>query len=205
MFDFRFDDADPPVALEVTSIVDPPFIATARIADRVADELTQIVRREGLGRWYVGVVAGTPLKPLQSRILEAIRFNAPRPPGISDIRRAPEGDPAVVIYSWRSDPDRIPKPLSGFAKELDEAVRSNQSKLAAAVGFERQLAVDLIDMRAEDPASTPVPPLPREIDVVWVFNRSTTSSRTEPMAWWSTGRDWSLSHPWPPVTRVQFL
>ena len=65
MFDFRFDHARPEVALEVTSIVDPNFVATSRIASRVADGLTEVVTKERLGRWYVEVVAGTRLNPIR--------------------------------------------------------------------------------------------------------------------------------------------
>ena len=199
MFDFRFDNVTPKVALEITSIVDPHFIATSRIASRVEDQLTETVKKEGLGRWYVGVVAGTRVKPIVHAILDSIRMRAPLPEGVKSVQRADGGEPGVVIYTWLSDPDCVPQPLPGFTQELEGAIRDNQTKLAMAQGYEHHLAIDLLAWRAQDPASTPPPRFPDDLDVLWVFNRSTTARRTEPLAWWSTGGEWSLSHPWPTV------
>lgn len=200
MFDFRFDRARPKVALEVTSIVDPHFIAASRVASRVADGLTEVVTKEGLGRWYVEVVAGARLNPIRQAILDSIQIGAPLPAGVKSVKQADGGEPGVVIYTWLSDPDRGIQPLTGFTQELDEAVSSNRKKLAMAKGYERHLAVDLLAWRAQDPALTPPPSLPNDIDVLWVFNRYTTAHRTDPIAWWiARHNEWSLSHPSPPV------
>lgn len=193
LFDIRFDSPRPPVALEVTSIVDPPFIATARIADPVADELTQIVLEEGRGRWYVEVTAGTPLRPIRGAILEVIREGVPGPAGVTRVWQADGGEPGVVITTWSS---AGATPLVGFTGELQEAIHSNLAKLAHAEGFERHLAVDLCALRASDPAATPTPPFHAGINVLWVIRTTITAGRTEPMAWWSTGGEWSFSHDW---------
>jgi hypothetical protein len=193
LFDVRFDSAEPPVALEVTSIVDPHFIATARIADPIAEELTQIAIDEGLGRWYVEVVAGTPLRPIKEAILAAIKEDANLPAGVLNVSQADDGEPGVVIGTWLSaGASAIP----GFTSELHEAIQANVTKLAQAAGFERHLAVDLRALRASDPSRSPAPHLPAELDVLWVIKTSVTQARSEPIAWWSTGGEWSFSHDW---------
>lgn len=193
MFDVRFDAPDPLVALEVTSIVDPPFIATARIADPIADELTEVAIDEGLGRWYVNLVAGTLLRPIKAAILDAIRGNGDLPTGVMDISRADNGEPGVVIGTWSS---ASAVALHGFTAELLEAIEANVGKLVRAQGYERHLAVDLRALRARDPSRSPVPPLPAEIDVLWVIRSTIPAGWAEPMAWWSTGEGWSTSRNW---------
>ncbi len=202
LFDVRFDDPEPPVALEVTSIVDPHFIATARIADPIADELSQIAIDEDLGRWYVEVVAGTRLRPIKMAILEAIKGHGGAPPGVVSIERAGNGEPEVVICTWSSDPQAVPQPLPGFSSELERAIEAKRAKLGRAEGYEHHLAVDLQAWRAQDPTETPPPCLPPEIDVLWVVHTSVIGSRLEPMAWWSSGEEWSLSHDWLPSSTI---
>ena len=105
-----------------------------------------------------------------------------------------------MVYTWLSDPAHALQPLTGFIQELEEAISSNRTKLSMAKGYERHLAVDLLAWRADDPAVTPPPSLPDGIDVLWVFNRSASAHRTDPIAWWTTRHnEWSLSHPRPPV------
>ena len=197
LFDVRFDDPEPPIALEVTSIVDPHFIETARVAHSVADELTQLAVEEHLGRWYVEVVAGTRLSPIKQAILGAIKGNVACPRGVKNIKQADDGEPEVVIVTSLSDPQPIPQPLPGFAKELERAIKAKRAKLGRAEGYEHHLAVDLQAMRAQDPAKTPPPCLPPEIDVLWVVNTSSVGQRLEPIAWWSSGGEWMFSHEWP--------
>lgn len=194
LFDIRFDSAEPPVALEVTSIVDPPFIATARTADPVAQEMTRAAIDEGLGRWYVNVVAGTRLRPISEDLLDVIRAGGGRlPDGVIDVSPADDGEPGVVIGTWLSS---AAVALPGFTQELIEAVTANEGKLALAEGYERHLAVDLRALRASDPKMTVAPTLPATLDLLWVIRTTITQTRTEPMAWWSDGGEWSTSHDW---------
>ena len=194
LFDIRFDSADPPVALEVTSIVDPPFIATARTADPVAQEMTRAVIDEGLGRWYVNVVAGTRLRPISEDLLDVIRAGGGRlPEGVIDVSPADDGEPGVVIGTWSSS---AAVALPGFTQELIEAISANESKLELAERYEHHLAVDLRTLRASDPSMTPAPELPRSIDLLWVVRTTISQLRAEPMAWWSDGGEWSTSHDW---------
>lgn len=197
LFDVRFDAADPPVALEITSIVDPPFIATARIADPVAEALTMTAKEESLGRWYVEIVAGTRLKSIGPAILNVIKTQAPLPQGVQTVQKAKDGEHGVVICTWSSDTQEVLQPLPGFTSELERALRKKQAKLGRAEGYERHLAVELRALRAQDPSQTPVPTLPPTIDVLWVVN--TIAVGGEPVGWWTTGQEWTLSHERPPT------
>ena len=139
-FDVRFDSADPPVALEVTSIVDPNHIATARISSRIADELTEIASRDNLGRWHIEVIAGTKLKPIKQDILKVIQGEKPDlPDDVMSISKADGGEPDIVIYTWSSDSSE-PKPLTGITPELEKALSANSKKLGLAHGYEQGLA-----------------------------------------------------------------
>jgi hypothetical protein len=194
LFDVLFDKVSPPVALEVTSIVHPPFIATARVADPVAEEMTLAAIDEGLGRWYINVVAGTRLRPIAGDLLDVIRAGGGRlPAGVIDVSQADDGEPGVVIGTWSSSGAVA---LPGFTQELIEAVSANEGKLALAERYERHLAVDLRALRASDPSSTPAPDLPPSIDLLWVVRTTITQARVEPLAWWSDGGEWSTSHDW---------
>lgn len=197
-FDVRFDSAEPPVALEVTSIVDHNHIATARISSCIADELTKIASRDNLGRWHIEVIAGIKLKPIKQDILKVIKGEKTElPDGVMSISKADRGEPDIVMYTWSSDSSE-PKPLTGITPKLEKALNDNCKKLGLAHGYERHLAVDLLAQRASDPSSSPVPILPPEIDVLWVVNRWSIGQNTDPMVWWTTRAEWSLSHEWPP-------
>lgn len=68
--------------------------------------------------------------------------------------------PPVTDGAWRS---------LGFRSELEEAVRANSQKLAAARPRETHLVAVVGDpATSPDPADTPVPSVPAEIDVLWV-------------------------------------
>ncbi len=197
-FDVCFDSAKPPVALEITSIVDPNHIATSRISSRIAEELTELASRENLGRWHVEVIAGTKLKPIKQDILKVIKGEKIKlPDGVVSISEADGGEPDVVIYTWSSDSSEL-EPLIGITPELEKALKDNSQKLGRAHGYERHLAVDLLAQRASDPSRSPVPILPPEIDVLWVVNRWSFGPNKDPVVWWTTRAKWSLSHDWPP-------
>lgn len=196
LFDVRFDSpVSPvrPVALEVTSIVDRSFTEQARVAHRVAADLTNVAVGQGLGRWYVEVLAGTRLRPIKDAILQVITGGGQPPDGVLGVWQAKEGEPGVVIGTRSS---RAASSLPGFSYELQEAIDANRRKLARADRYERHLAVDLRALRSSNPSESPPPRLPDEIDVLWVLRTGVTVARTEPMAWWSTGGEWSLSHDW---------
>jgi hypothetical protein len=62
--------------------------------------------------------------------------------------------------------------IGSFAEDLSRAVAENSGKLGEASGLEHHLAVlvDRFDASTE-PALTGVPPLPRELDMLWVVHR----------------------------------
>lgn len=193
LFDVRFDSPVPPVALEVTSIVDPGHNAEASVAQKVGEQLTKAVADQGLGRWCVEVLTGTHLRSIKDAILQVITEGGPLPDGVLRVERAEEGEPGVHVVPRSS---QVAVSLSDFSHQLQEAVDANREKLARAEGYERHLAVDLDALRSSNPSTTLPPRLPDEIDVLWVIWTRVTAARPEPRAWWSTGGEWSLSHDW---------
>ena len=192
--DVMFNDADPPVALEVTSITDGEFISTAVAAERVADRLNGHAERLGVGFWYINVVAGTMLKPLENELDQLMErgpeafpdlmaqdgLRAGLPVGVNSVYLDTTKQSGTVIGTW-SGVGAVS--LAGFAGELWETVQGNATKLAAATGYERHLAVDLRALRARDPGATPPPRLPESIDYLWVIRRTVTVSRSQPVVW----------------------
>jgi hypothetical protein len=193
-FDFRFDGADPPVALEVTQIGDDPFTETAAVARLVVEELRRIVVAESLGHWRVEVVAGTRLKPIKDAILLYIRgMTSQAPYGVESIEKEGNDDSHLSIVTHSST---RPVTLGGFSWELVWAIEQNRKKLALAKGYERHLAIDLKGLYARDPGYTAVPK--RElhnsgISVLWVVKTWRTVARPEPVVWWSTGEGWQTT------------
>ena len=193
-FDVIFNDADPPVALEVTSITDGEFISTAAAAEPVAARLNAHAQRLGAGFWYINVVAGTLLKPLENE-LDQLMERGPEvlpdlmaqdglrtglPFGVTSVYLEATKQSGAVIGTWSGFGAL---PLAGFRSELWETMQSNAAKLAAVIGYERHLAVDLRAMRAADPGATPPPELPDSIDYLWVIRRTVTASRSQPIVW----------------------
>jgi len=63
LVDVLFEDAQPPVALEVTAIVDGQFVETARATEPAADRLWRYAEKLDLGFWTIELVSGTRIKP----------------------------------------------------------------------------------------------------------------------------------------------
>lgn len=203
MFDIRFDDSEPPVAMEVTSVVDSDFIATANAADPVADELTAYATTLGFGRWHIMVTAGTRLRPIVQDLKDLMATGLPNgspvrdglPPGVNAVYLEPDGPSVAAIGTW-SHAGAVA--LSDLSRDLELAIDDNSEKLAAAAGYEKHLAVDIKALRATDPGRTPAPRLPTAIDWLWVVRRRVTEGRSTPVVW-VTGRSggWRVNgEPW---------
>lgn len=85
--------------------------------------------------------------------------------------------------------------ISGVVGDLVEALFNNADKLRAAVDFERHLVVEVVKWYASrDPRDTPVPPLPPEIDRLWVLHRR-AEARGWPHVWWVDRHqsEWSIA------------
>jgi hypothetical protein len=191
MFDIEFPHTTPKAALEVTSIVDGPFAATADAAQKVVDrELTALALEAKRNLHYVfHVSSGTSVRAVSDEMKEIIRSgkvptDRNPAPGLNKVDSTPSEEPLVTIATWSGGGVQ---PLRGFGMELIEAVESNRQKLREAEGYERHLAVDLVGMRSALPHMTPPPRLPNEIDFIWVTRRHYSEQRGAPVVWVSDG------------------
>jgi hypothetical protein len=191
MFDIEFPDTHPRVAMEVTSIVDGHFAATANAAQKTVDKgLTKLAEVAGRRvRYTFQVYAGASLKDLADLMTNVIDTGITPDgrdigPGLIRVDAERSEYPEVVIATWSS---HSPGPLQGFGPELLDAIDANRRKLGRAQDFERHLAVDVLGIRASDPALTPAPSLPSEIDFLWVTRRSYSLSRGSPVVWLTDG------------------
>jgi hypothetical protein len=198
MFDVVFPDADPPVAMEVTAIVDGQFIATADAAqDAVERRLTTVALNSGHHlSWIFHLDAQASLKELIDEMIEIIG-RGEAPPGRDIARGLNEVDvvaatmPEVRIGVWQNTAST--GGLRGFRPELIRAIESKRTTLGRVKGHERHLAVDVVAMHASDPGQTPCPPLPAEIDVIWVTRRWYSAQRGSPVVWVSEGGPWRVN------------
>jgi hypothetical protein len=189
MFDVEFPHATPAVAMEVTSIADGDHLATANAAQAIVDRHLQEVAEE-TGRnihWLFSVTSGTALRKLRPYLEEVIRDGRDvgsdeLPAGLIGVGRELRDGPAVRIGTWSGEGS-----LRGIHEELLDAMESNRAKLAAAHGYEHHLAVDVQALRASDPAATPAPILPEEIDYLWVVRRGYSLMRGSPVVWVTDG------------------
>jgi hypothetical protein len=191
MFDVEFPQATPPVAMEITSIADGDYLATANAAQSIVDRHLQEVAEE-TGRnvhWLFSVTSGTVLRRLRPYLEQVIRDGRDvgsdeLPAGLISVGRELGDRPAVRIGTWSA---ATAGPLRGIYEELLDAVESNRAKLGAASGYERHLAVDVLALRASDPAATHAPMLPEEVDWLWVVRRAYSALRGSPVVWVTDG------------------
>jgi hypothetical protein len=218
--DFTFDQADAPIAMEITALVEPEARALNAELLKLEAELREIVAAEGLGGWLLGIWVGTDVRRLRPPLVEFLRSQRERR-GIAlfDEAQAPDdlspGDLALLtrlidlgmFSAMRNDSEHglsIVPPVGdvagehGFGTLLRHAVADNSSKLEEARPRETHLVVWVARSGVSaDPALTPPPPLPDAIDVLWVMLDYYTAKHTYHL--WRTShndRRWQLfKHP----------
>ena len=191
--DFTYDAAVPPVAMEITALVDPDVMELGAELLKFEAELREIVTSENLGAWLVGVWVGTSLRGLRQPLVDLLRRQRDRK-GFALFRagEAPDdltdGDRRLLAELFdlglasalRSDQGNelsVSPPISnvtegddGFGTLLQRAMAENVDKLREAKPRETHLVVtlDRSDVTA-DPARTPPPELLEGINVLWVM------------------------------------
>ncbi len=190
--DFTYDVATPPVAMEITALVEPDVSALGTELLKLETELREIVSSEELGAWQLGIRVGANVRRLRQPLVDLLRRHRGRNgAAIFAADEAPEdmtgGDLQLLAElldlglasAMRSDEENelfIFPPISssagahGFVTLLRTAMAANVDKLREARPRETHLAVWLnrSDM-SPDPARTPAPKLPDGIDVLWVL------------------------------------
>jgi hypothetical protein len=111
--DFTYDAAVPPVAMEITALVDPDVRELGAELLKFEAELREIVTSENLGAWLVGVRVGTSLRGLRQPLVDLLRRQRDRkgfalfrageaPDDLTDGDRRPTG--ATRAWSARTLP-----------------------------------------------------------------------------------------------------
>src|SRR5690348_7813770 len=63
--DFTYDDAAPPVAMEITRLVEPSIQALGAELLKLEEELQVLADDEDLGSWMLGLRVGTRVAPIR--------------------------------------------------------------------------------------------------------------------------------------------
>lgn len=187
--DFVYDDAQPPVALEVTRIVDTKHQQVSTFLTRMGETLNTLAEAENLGFWSIVLKEGwkdKALGPAIAQFLRARRFDAPPltlAAPASNLDAAPLPDAPVQlglvaaakhdgkhgIHVWPQVSDGAPG-VSGFSDRLVWCVADNEAKLGEARPRETHLAILVEDSQfVADPKLSLPPALEDTVDVLWVF------------------------------------
>jgi len=188
--DFQFDQEEPGLALEITTITDSASKALQNKLGKLEAELDRLAREEKLGSWEVGIRVGTLLGPVRDVLIDFLRSQADSTiPACYWAGEAPagathetlkdlvdllqlgvfridriDGDDGVAVWPPISDRSDV----SGFGTILRFAVSDNAAKLGETRPRETHLLVHVDLPVSADPSQTPPPPLPEEVDVLWV-------------------------------------
>jgi hypothetical protein len=191
--DFTYDAASPPVAMEITALVEPEVRALGAELIKLEAEMRQIVSSEHLGSWLLAVRVGTNVRRLRKPLVDLLRrhrgrrgvalFTASEAPedltdgdlrlvaelfdlGLASAMRSDGDDELSIFPPVGSDLDRD----EGFGTLLRSAMAENVDKLREARPRETHLVVtlDRSDL-SPHPVLTPAPELPDGIDVLWVL------------------------------------
>ena len=189
--DFLFDHAQPPVALEITSITDSSVQALNSELKTLEGDLDKIDRDEQLGMWIVGLRVGTRIRDIRPNLTAFMRLPAHSGAALYSAHKAPPDLPPEVLASLvklfqlglvsalrldeRGHGVSLLPPVSegrserGFATLLRFAIVDNVEKLKEVRPRETHLFVTVGLTVSVDPAVTPPPPLPEGVDVLWVY------------------------------------
>ena len=191
--DFTYDAATPPVAMEITALVEPDVRALGAELLKLEAELQEIVSAEELGAWLLGIRVGASVRDLRQPLVDLLRchrgrngvaiFGADKAPedmtdddlrllaelfglGLASAMRSDEGNELSIFPPV----DSAQEGDDGFSALLVAAMAANVDKLHEARPRETHLVVtlDRSDL-SPDPVRTPAPELPDGIDVLWVL------------------------------------
>lgn len=195
LVDFTYEDAVPPVALEVTGlhVVQERELAGA-IDSRLEPILSDMASREGLGAWILTLRVDAKVKDLVHEIPDLMRAGESFRPGeytsdelmalgslerdvfLSRHRRFKAlglveienvgSENGVRCIAFGSGSE-----ISGFSDRLALEVARNATKLGQAAPRESHLAVLSYDLLASRlPTKTAPPELPSQVDYLWVIH-----------------------------------
>jgi hypothetical protein len=190
--DFTYDTAIPPVAMEITALVEPEVRSLGAELLKLEASLQEIIRAEHLGSWMLGIRVGANVSRLRKPLIDLFRRNRGRS-GVALFaadrapKDVPDGDlvhlarlmDLGLVSALRMDGQdelSIFPPVantlaadSGFGTLLRAAMSANVDKLHEAKPRQTHLVVtvDRSDL-SPDPDRTPAPELIDGVDVLWV-------------------------------------
>ena len=191
--DFTYDVATPPVAMEITALVEPDVKALGSELLKLETELREIVSSEELGAWLLGIRVGASVRRLRRPLVDLLRRHrgrngvvifspdeAPEDMVDGDLRLLAELFHLGLASAMRSDEGNelfIFPPIvnaqesdDGFGTQLLGAMADNVEKLREARPRETHLVMTLDRSGlSPDPVRTSAPELPDGIDVLWVL------------------------------------
>lgn len=189
--DFLFDNAEPPVALEITSITDSSVEALNSELQKLEADLDKIARDEQLGMWMLGLRVGSRIKDIRPALKAFLHLPAHSGAALYSAYEAPPDLPHEVLEGLvkllqlglvsalrvdeRGHGVSVFPPVGevqserGFATLLRFAIADNVEKLKEVRPRETHLFVTVGLSVSVDPAVTPPPALPDEVDVLWVY------------------------------------
>lgn len=218
--DFTYDTATPPVAMEITALVDPDVRSLGAELLKLEASLQETVRAEHLGSWLLGIRVGANVGRLREPLIELLRRNRGRtgvalytadqaPEDMSDdnlvhLARLIDLGLVSALHTDGENEVSIFPPVantltsdSGFGTLLRATMSANVDKLREAKSRETHLVVtlDRSDLNP-DPGRTPAPELLDGIDVLWVLPGYFNAKWTYRL-WRTVGdRQWQLlEHP----------
>lgn len=207
--DFTYDEATPPVALEVTTLVTPKTMAVNSELIKLEDRLKPIVSSEDLGAWQLAIFSDATLKQLDKPLTTFLRSEKGRqdmatysveeaPYDLTDdqlgllahlfdsglfMAQRTDEEPSLSIYPPASDPGVV----GGFGTLLRAAVAANLDKLREARPRQTHLGVYASRPVSSDPARTVPPSLPEGLDGLWIVFDYYNAKHTHRL--WHTTRD----------------
>ena len=122
--DFTYDAVAPPVAMEITALVESAIWKLDAALLKLEAELRAIVRSEGLGAWLVGIRVGANLRHLRRPLVALLRRHRGRS-GVA-LYRAGEVPEALTDDDDDDDDDDVRLLTELFDLGLVSAMRSDQ-------------------------------------------------------------------------------
>ena len=219
--DFTYDQATPPVAMEITSIEDSHFLSSGDASSDLAMRLNDAVEKEGLRPFTFTIKASARVRELDSLLIGLMRTGTTIPLtgytsndlgrwrsqgtleenvafrrrleaiGLVGAEPSPQGA-GVTIVLWPTGSGF--RPVSGLA----EIIAANINKLRQLPsGYERHLVVYVAAYGISAyPAGAEVPQLPSDLNRVWVLHDKRDGSSD--LILWSLvphQREWRVHDP----------
>lgn len=217
--DFVYESAQPPIALEITRLVDPQRLALSSALEKLERNLKQVTGTGDLGSWIIAIREGSTVTRLQPEIVglmegsrhlssimyarrgsdldaEPLPHNAEHLGLVAALKRPGDSDvhvmPQIAMESAQG---------SGFSEQLTGCILDKTSVLSEARPRETHLAVVVENPSlVADANSSPAPELCEEIDVLWVFLSDFLAPRRGYRVWRAARGESAWTLLWRPLT-----